>query len=567
MSNAPSSTDAPLAENDYDDLFAYGQRPPTPQLPRPATPIDSGPELDEITYESAEEEEVEVYTDVNDLHWSSVEALSRATRIFNEDSILQRYEFGDVVTRQKLIVKSKINLKVIAVVIRDVSFDEDSYASFIDLQDKLHQNICRKRTLVAIGTHDLDLVQGPFELRAEAPSKIKFCLPNQTKEYTATEMMQYFSGFSNNFRAMPQLPVLYDKTERICSMPPIINGEHSKITIKTKNVFIEATATDKQKACVVLDTIVTLFSQYCQKPFHVEQVEIEYEETGEKDIFPFFNQKNKNKHGRPVFKYEEMAILLNKMSLKAEIAMKCGHKVIVTWPTPPGALREIIQDVDVGYGYDKLMKKRQSNTVAVAFSINKLCDKFRIKIATFGWTEALSFALCSRDDISTKLRLPKKVLSEAVHIGNPKTLEFQVARTSLLPGLLKTLASNRDMPLPLKLFELQDVILKDEKMGARNERRLAAVYYNKAAGLEIIQGFLDRMMRMLNVKPIGDPRGYQTKKFNHVTFEEKNCYEVHSPSGEILGRYGVLHSEVTAAFGLTLPCEAMEISISSFFPN
>ena len=36
------------------------------------------------------------------------------------------------------------------------------YDSFIDLQDKLHQNLARKRTLVAIGTHDLDKIKGPF---------------------------------------------------------------------------------------------------------------------------------------------------------------------------------------------------------------------------------------------------------------------------------------------------------------------------------------------------------------------------------------------------------------------
>lgn len=36
------------------------------------------------------------------------------------------------------------------------------YESFIDLQDKLHQNLCRGRRLVAIGTHDLDTIQGPF---------------------------------------------------------------------------------------------------------------------------------------------------------------------------------------------------------------------------------------------------------------------------------------------------------------------------------------------------------------------------------------------------------------------
>ena len=39
----------------------------------------------------------------------------------------------------------------------------------------------------------------------------------------------------------------------------------------------------------------------------------------------------------------------------------------------------------------------------------------------------------------------------AVHIANPKTMEFQVARTSLLPGLLKTIQANKKMPLPIKV--------------------------------------------------------------------------------------------------------------------
>ena len=70
----------------------------------------------------------------------------------------------------------------------------------------------------------------------------------------------------------------------------------------------------------------------------------------------------------------------------------------------------------------------------------------------------------------------------AVHISNPKTLEFQVkttlslslstfpvllqiARTSLLPGLLKTVAANKKMPLPLKMFEISDIVLKDKEKG------------------------------------------------------------------------------------------------------
>lgn len=64
---------------------------------------------------------------------------------------------------QRIIVKgsvSSIRPFVVGAVLRNVTIDADAYASFIDLQDKLHQNICRKRTLVAIGTHDLDTVQG-----------------------------------------------------------------------------------------------------------------------------------------------------------------------------------------------------------------------------------------------------------------------------------------------------------------------------------------------------------------------------------------------------------------------
>lgn len=58
---------------------------------------------------------------------------------------------------------------VVCAVLRGVTFDAARYNSFIDLQDKLHQNICRKRSLVAIGTHDLDKVAGPFTYEALPP--------------------------------------------------------------------------------------------------------------------------------------------------------------------------------------------------------------------------------------------------------------------------------------------------------------------------------------------------------------------------------------------------------------
>ena len=74
------------------------------------------------------------------------------------------------------------------------------------------------------------------------------------------------------FRDSPVYPVIYDSKDVVLSLPPIINGEHSKITLNTKNIFFEVTATDLTKASIVLDTLVTMFSQYCNKPFTVEPV-------------------------------------------------------------------------------------------------------------------------------------------------------------------------------------------------------------------------------------------------------------------------------------------------------
>lgn len=74
----------------------------------------------------------------------------------------------------------------------------------------------------------------------------------------------------------PVYPVITDVNGVVLSLPPIINGDHSKITLNTKNVFIECTATDLTKAKIVLDTLVCMFSKYCKDPYTVERVRVEY---------------------------------------------------------------------------------------------------------------------------------------------------------------------------------------------------------------------------------------------------------------------------------------------------
>ena len=62
-------------------------------------------------------------------------------------------------------------------------------------------------------------------------------------------------------------PIIYDKKDRVLSMPPIINSDHSKITLNTRNVFVDVTATDQTKLAIVVNIIATMFSEYCEEPF------------------------------------------------------------------------------------------------------------------------------------------------------------------------------------------------------------------------------------------------------------------------------------------------------------
>lgn len=62
-------------------------------------------------------------------------------------------------------------------------------------------------------------------------------------------------------------PIIYDAEDRVLSMPPIINSEHSKITLNTQNVFIDVTATDMTKLNIVVNIVATMFSEYCAVPY------------------------------------------------------------------------------------------------------------------------------------------------------------------------------------------------------------------------------------------------------------------------------------------------------------
>lgn len=472
---------------------------------------------------------------------------------------------------------AQIRPHAVAAVLRNIKFTQESYTSFIDLQDKLHQNICRKRTLVAIGTHDLDTIKGPFTFDAKPPKDIKFKPLNQDKEMNAEELMEFYSthaqlkAYLPIIRDSPVYPVIYDSNGVVLSLPPIINGDHSKITLNTKNVFIECTATDLTKAKIVLDTIVCMFSAHCAEPFIVEACEVVTPE-GKTLTYPALNYRVEKICTKKAIDYvgiegtpELVSSLLNKMYFKTSLD-KNGELSVEIPPTRHDIMHacDIYEDVAIAYGYNNIRKSLPATmTIGRQYPLNKLTEQMREQVAQSGFTEALTFTLCSRDDISTKLN--KKIENlPAVHIANPKTLEFQVARTTLISGLLKTLSANRKMPIPLKLFEIADVVIADEEteVGARNERRICAVNCNKTAGFEVVHGLLDRVMQLLDV-PWNKADGYYLQAIEDSLFFPGRGASI-LYKGKSIGKIGVLHPSILTAFELSTPCSIVEINLEPF---
>jgi len=155
--------------------------------------FDLGLELDDIE-EEAGKTTYKIDIPANRYDLLCIEGLVRAIRIF-EGQQAADYSLVDPADGklQKIIITpdvADVRPIVMGAVLRNVTFTEASYESFIDLQDKLHQNLARRRTLASIGTHDLDTVKGPFKYVARAPTDINFVALKQEKKMTAVELME-----------------------------------------------------------------------------------------------------------------------------------------------------------------------------------------------------------------------------------------------------------------------------------------------------------------------------------------------------------------------------------------
>ena len=510
------------------------------------------------------------------------------------ESVGKTIQCGDILTPQTTQVRPLVSCAIL----RNIKFTKERYDSFISLQDKLHANLARQRTLVSIGTHDLDTIKGPFHYAAETPEKIKFIPLNQTKEINAAQLMTFYekdkhlNKFLHIIRDKPVYPVIRDASGTVLSLPPIINGEHSKITLKTVNVLIEITAVDKAKVEIVNKILVAMFSRYCAEPFTVEPVRVESPHNGETRMTPDLAPRAMtasvayiNSCTGLALSAAEQSALLRRMGIAAR-ADKADDKTLqlAVAITRADVLHQadVMEDVAVAYGFNKLPRHYAPSAagaaaVGAALPLNKLADITRHEAARAGWREALPLILCSHDENFAWLRRPDDG-TRAVRPLNPKSAEYQVVRTSLVPGLLKTVRENRHRPLPVKIFEASDVVLKDgsKERKTRNERRFAAAFCGKTSGFEVVHGLLDRLMLTLGVPFLVERSehkvGYWIENLDRkwsaiglwaLTSADPTFFEGHAASihvnvkdhegklqNYVVGEFGILHPAVLKNFEL-----------------
>ena len=562
-----------------------------------------------------------------------IEGIARALRIFlgAQEAPVYRCVEPASGARLRMTVEAptaSVRPFVVCAVLRGVTFTEQNYASFIDLQDKLHQNICRRRTLVAIGTHDLATLQPPFRYRALPPRDISFVpltegeggrafdAASQLEHYATDGACRHLAPYVPIIRDEPLYPVIYDAAGVVLSLPPIINSRHSRIQMHTRDVFIECTATDATKANIVLDTVVAMFSEHCAAPFTAEPVDVVYEADGRVETTPKLSLREESAAVADVnsicgidISAERMCELCAKMQLGPARASEDGARITVTVPPTRQDIMhavDVAEDVGVAFGFNNIAKTLpKTPTVGAPQPLNHFCDLLRAEVARAGYAEMLTHGLCSLAENYTKLRREVD-MAECVTLSNPANAEFEIVRTSLLPGALKTLHANRGAALsvPTKLFEVSDVVIRDAEdgaplvsgahdlgaVGARNCRRLVALYASvQGTGFEVLHALLTRVMQVVQVphrlqggapggKSVVPPDGvalapragveYYVRAGDDPAFFPGRCAEVvlvRAGDESVVGHFGVVHPEVLHNYGLVknhcIPTSVLEMDL------
>ena len=516
-----------------------------------------------------------------------LEGLALALSVFLEKKKMPVFKPLNVLPeseRQLIVEESLKEIRPfgLSAILRGINFTNDTLKGFMELQDKLHNNICRGRKLVSMGTHDLDTIKGPFYYRALPKKEINFVPLNRTESVDGDGLMRILkddpklSKYLYLLEGFDKYPVMMDSNNVIMSLPPIINSQHTKMTLDTHNVFIDITGLDFTKCEIVLNTLVAMFSVYCKDQFTIEEVKVVDKLNNTEKLYPNLQPR--------VFKAdieylrtisgihdiipEEILKCLKKMELNGKILNE--KEIEVSAPITRSDILhqcDIAEDLAIAYGYNNIPKViTPTNCYGRQQPYNKLADMFRHEMAMGGYVEFLTMALLSEKDLYANMLKKPDDLSAKIFYSSCK--EFEYMRSSLIPGILKSVEANKANQLPYRIFEISDVVLidKDNEVGASNRRKLCFAYTNTISSMEIVQGMVDLLMKKIGLvfKEENDvKKRYVIKPSNDPTFFEDRQAEIFIQDNIKVGIYGIIHPKVLKNFNIKNPVTLCDIDLQT----
>ena len=447
---------------------------------------------------------------------------------------------------------------IAAGVVTNVKLTDDIVTALMQVQEKLHSSLCRNRRRGSIGVYDLDTIKPPVRYTTTLPDGIRFVPLEFGRELTPAQILrEHPKGieYGSIMRGWPRYQLLVDSRGVVLSVPPIINSESTRVTSKTRQLFIDVTGEDER---VANQSLMILMTGLAERGFELRSVAVKY--SGKLVRTPDLRPRRQRLSARNA---NEFIGLNLKPKEIAKIAERMRYGVadikgdILTLLTPPyrsDLMHEVdlIEDIAIGYGYDRFEPTLPKVvTTGGRTPIERLSERARRVLTGLGFMEVMTYTLTNPRKNFELMRTG----GETAEIANPVSEEYTIIRNSLLPCLLSVLRANRRNPLPQRVFEVGDIVVLDEgaETGARNVRRAAAAVIGEGAGFTHIKAVAEALLQELGIV-------YEVRPIEHSSFLEGRTAEFVS-DGKSLGIVGEIHPEVILGFELEHPVATFEFDL------
>ncbi|HDD69957.1 MAG TPA: phenylalanine--tRNA ligase subunit beta [Candidatus Bathyarchaeota archaeon] len=508
------------------------------------------------------ENHVKVEYNPNRIDFCSYAGVARALKGFLEmETGLPKYEAKKA--KATLVVDRAVRDVrpfMLAAVVRNIKLDEDAVVELMEMQEDLHWGLGRDRKKVSIGIHNLDVVKPPFTYTAVEPESVKFVPLGKSEKMSLREILEKHEkgiAYKHIIDWSPRYPLLIDKDGAVLSMPPIINGELTRVDSSTKNLFLDVTGTSYEAVEKSLNVLVTALADMGGT---IEKVKVKYEDRTV--VSP--NLEPEKMGLRVDYANKLLGLKLSekeaiKCLLKCRLGAEKREKGVLEAYIPPYRIDilhevDLVEEVAIGYGYYRLKP-----TIPVAITVGeqhpaqKLANTVRQIMTGLGFLEVMNFTLINERIHYSYMRMKKE---KPIRLANPVSAEYSIMRKMLLPGLLKNLADNKHESFPQRLFEVSDVAEINTKIESMCERRLhiAAVSSHPTANFTEIKAYAEALLANMGLKK------WQFKEAKHPSFLEGRTATIHA-KGRQLGVIGEIHPEILNNFELENPTAAFEIDL------